>query len=195
MQDELNPYAAPTAAPAVVPVGSASGLWRENKVLVMHKDAVLPNLCVKSGMAVDQPGIKRTFTWHNPWLGLVILVNILLYLIVAIIASKRATILIPLSPEERKKRSSGLLLSWLVGLGGVVLTIASLVLLSDQRAPTFLIFGVVIGIVMALFGLIFGQTKARILAPSKITKTHVWLKGVHPTILDQLPPVPAGMAG
>lgn len=91
MNDEVNPYAAPLAQSAqIAPNVSMDGLWRDKNMLVMHKNALLPNLCVKTGVPVTEQGIKRKFSWHNPMLALLILLNVLIYLIAAIVASKKA---------------------------------------------------------------------------------------------------------
>ena len=191
--DEHNPYAAPQAASQpVAPPSSWEGLWRENDLLVMHKDARLPNICVKSGVTVNEPGISRKFSWHNPWLGLFILLNILIYLIIALITTKRATIAVPLSTIERDKRRTGLKIAWVLGLGGLAAFIGSIVMLTNSMDPNPLfLFTMLAGILTALIGLIMGSSRARILSPKKITNTHVWFKGVHPKIIDQLPALPA----
>jgi hypothetical protein len=44
--------------------------------------------------------------------------------------------------------------------------------------------------VLLLAGAIVGSVQARIVAPSRITKEYVWLKGVHPDYLASLPPFP-----
>jgi hypothetical protein len=41
---------------------------------------------------------------------------------------------------------------------------------------------------MLLAGAILGATMARIVAPTRITKEYVWIKGVNPVFLASLPP-------
>ena len=192
--DEQNPYAAPNVeiayAPAVGEEGWA-GLWRSEKGdLVMHVDAKLPNICVKSGVPTAEPGISKRLTWHNPWIALAIIVNLLLYIILALVLSKRARIEIPLSPEERGKRTSRLIACWAIGLASVALLPFSFWMLAARNPNQSWIFGIVLSFVGGIGALIAGQNTSRILRPIKITDTHVWLRGVHASITDSLPPLP-----
>jgi hypothetical protein len=41
------------------------GLWRMGDTLVMHKLALLPDVCVKSG-EVSAGRISKTFNWIHP---------------------------------------------------------------------------------------------------------------------------------
>ena len=114
--DKNNPYAPPSdlaveIAPAVSDV-SWHGVWRDHDELVMEKTAQLPNVCVKSGVETESPGLKRRYTWHSPWIGLMILVAIFLYLVLAIITTKHAKIVVPLCDAERQKRKQWLLMMW-----------------------------------------------------------------------------------
>ncbi len=195
MSDQANPYAAPKAAsmpgaPPVTTTPSLAGLWRENYLLVMHKDAALPNICVKSGVPVTQPGIQRKFSWHHPALALLILLSPLIYIIVALVASKKANVVVPLSPIEREKRSTGMKIGWGLGLTGLAMFIGGIVLIANANPNQGSGLGVILlisGILLALIGLVYGANKAKIMSPTKITATHAWFKGVHPNILNQLP--------
>src|SRR5687768_6974211 len=65
-----NPYAAPQQPDLYsqsVPnkISPYAGLWREGNVMVMHKLAPLPDICLKS----NQPAVgrlKRKLSWHHP---------------------------------------------------------------------------------------------------------------------------------
>ena len=83
--EPINPYAAPAAAaPGVLPhqQPAFAGLWRQSNVLVMHKNAPLPPICLMSNEPSTQ-WLKRKLRWHQPWLFLLVLVNLLIYAIVA----------------------------------------------------------------------------------------------------------------
>jgi hypothetical protein len=69
--DKLNPYAAPTVPDPLVqfaPMGV--GVWRDGDHIVMHKDATLPSLCVRTGkptrhrVAVEAPWLHRSFKFY-----------------------------------------------------------------------------------------------------------------------------------
>ena len=77
--------------------------------------------------------------------------------------------------------------TWLAGLLCIAAIVGGFFLLvgevSDALGVSLLIGGFVGGIVC----LIVGQNTARILKPTKITDSHVWLKGVHENLLKQCP--------
>jgi len=56
------------------PPPSMAGVWRDNKTLVMTKDALLPDQCVKCNAPAHGFKLKRKLTWHHPALYLIILV-------------------------------------------------------------------------------------------------------------------------
>ncbi len=76
---QLNPYAAPQVAnpfavgaePKVV---GFPGLWRQGNLLVLHKAAPLPDICVKSNLPASRR-LKRNLQWHHPAVYLALLVN------------------------------------------------------------------------------------------------------------------------
>ena len=192
--DESNPYAAPAADISVspVPCDSWDGLWRDGKNLVMHKQAALPNVCVKSGVETNETGIPRKLTWHPPWIAVTILLGLLVYVVLALILTKRAKIRIPLCKQKRSERRTRLALWWFAGLAGLAGVTGSLYLIatsSDDMAGLRAV-GLLLSFLSVFTGLLAGQSTSRILRPTKITDTHVWLRGVHESILDRLPPMP-----
>lgn len=195
---DQNPFASPVEpAKLQAPAGPTDmhGLWRDGDRLVMHKQARLPNLCVKSGVVTDEEGITRRLQWHPPWIAITIIGGLLVYVILALVMTKRATVTFPLSEDEKRKRRSRLVTTWIVALGSLALIIgciggfATINRPSDEMVVS-LLCGIGAGIVGLLVALVVGQTIARILKPTKITDTHLWLKGVHENILSQLPPLP-----
>src|SRR5690242_5147889 len=59
-------------------------IWRNNAVLVMTKQALLPNRCVKCNAPAEEQ-LKRKLTWHHPALYLLVFISILVYAIVAMV--------------------------------------------------------------------------------------------------------------
>jgi len=191
--DESNPYAAPGDHETLVAAGNPefAGLWRDRRDLVLHRDSRLPNLCVKTGQPTSEVGIKRSYRWHSPWLALAILVNLLLYIILAIALSHRATVVVPLAPDARANRRFWIIISWVIALTGIAIGCTGIYFLMDvQGVDALPIVSLFTGAVLLISGLIVGQNAARILRPTRITKTHVWFRGVHESILSQLPPLP-----
>lgn len=58
-----------------------------NKFVVSH-DSVLPSCCVKCGNPPAEPWLRKTFSWHNPFLYLLI-ISPVINIIVALIAQKK----------------------------------------------------------------------------------------------------------
>ncbi len=178
-----NPYQSPQAPivkPAVVESG---GLWRSGKLLVMRKDAQLPDRCVKSNEPTTRR-LKRKLTWHHPAVYLGLLANILIYAILAICMQKRATIEIPLTDEWFSRRRRTILIGW----GSVILSIG-LFIVSAIGLDSNSLFGwaMFVSVITFFGGAIYGLVASRMVSPTKIDDAHVWLKGVNREFLDDLP--------
>jgi hypothetical protein len=179
-----NPYAAPDSSyedVAATLMGSEGRLWRQGKLLVMERDAALPDRCVKSNEPCEGR-LKRLLRWHHPAIYLVILANILIYAIVASLVSHRATIHIGLSDEWQRRRRRNIAIGWLTALVGIGLMCS--LGFADETALPFLLIS---GIVLVFGGLLFGMYGSRMVSPKKIDRTHIWLRGVHPDFLASLP--------
>ena len=101
-----NPYAPPQARIVARAPGSGDSehVWRENNTVVLLPNADLPPRCVKCNAPAEEPVKQRTLYWHTPWLYLLILVSLLIYLIVALIARKGVTLHPGLCTEHRTAR-------------------------------------------------------------------------------------------
>src|SRR5262245_904322 len=92
----------------------------------------LPELC----MACGQPAtthIRKNFAWHPPWVIILILVNIIVYAIVAMIMTKRMTVDVPVCERHRGYWWKRHLLMWLPLLVIFVLGIGAMIALDDPR--------------------------------------------------------------
>lgn len=187
--DQMNPYAAPQTMvyQQAVAVGAPTkhpGLWRQGNVLVMHKSAPLPEICVKSNQPAARR-ILRKLQWHHPLIALTILAGLLVYLILALVLTKRASIYIYLTEEWYHRRQRRMIFACLAGLAALGLCVAGVALAINYNDGTYvgvLVLGVVIGIV----ALIYGQYATGMVRPIRITDEYVWLKGVHPDFLNRL---------
>jgi hypothetical protein len=190
MPDE-NPYAPPQhdVVLEAILAEPGGGIWREGKFLVMHKNAVLPDRCVKC----NQPAhgrLKRSLSYHHPALYLLILASIWIYIIVALIVRHTAKIEIGLCERHRSKRRRAIAMSWLLAVGGIAAIIFGGIL-SERPGPTpwfvpTLLLG---GIFAFLGGLIYAAVVVPPVAPHKIDKEYVWLKKVGPDFLATFPPI------
>lgn len=158
-------------------VGGA-GVWREGSKLVMSKDAILPDRCVKCNVPTTGR-LKRRLSWHHPAIYLIIFIALLIYFIVAMVTRKSATIEIGLCDEHREKRKRNLMITWILFAIGIL----SLIVAAAMEDGTFVLFGI-----LALFGsLIFGLIAIRVVTPAKIDDKFVWLNGVNKEYLAELP--------
>jgi hypothetical protein len=177
-----------TAPAPVIPYASAmvnpvtSDVWREGKSIVARKNSIFPQRCVKCNVPVDEPAKKRTFYWHSGALFLLILVNILLYAIIALIVRKKGIVEYCICPKHRQQRLIGLLVGWICGVGGVATIIAGGI--NDSGVA------MIAGVVVFIIGII-GALRARMLYPTKIDDYFLWLSGGGPEFLQSLSSVPA----
>jgi len=153
-------------------------IWRDNSVLVMTKDALLPGRCVKCNVHTEER-LRRKLTWHHPALLLLILVSILIYIIVAMVVRKTATVDVGLCPEHLAARKKNTVITWALGL----MSIASLVLAAMFEDVTFVFVSAAFLIATAVVGII----TLRVVAPTKIDDQFVWLKGVNADYLQEFP--------
>jgi len=118
---------------------------------------------------------------------LLIAVHLLIYLIVALIVQKKATIHIGLSDEWFARRWRTIIIAWSLILVSVAMFVGGAVLVDQvQWSPILIIVSLPLGLGAALWGLI----RARLVTPKRMTDEYVWLKGVHPDFLARLPEWP-----
>jgi hypothetical protein len=187
-----NPYAPPVSdvrGPELFAQPPGGGVWRTGDLLVLQKGAVLPDRCLvcNGPMMVQWP--KRLY-WHHPGLYLLILLNIVIYAVAAMMARKKADLVIPLCSEHDRKRRRAVSTSWLTGLGGLLLVIGSCTQIESSES-TFVVM-LAIGLTSLLAGLTIAM-KGNPVLPKKIDNSYVWLKKVHSSYLASLPPAPPGL--
>ncbi|HEY8411800.1 MAG TPA: hypothetical protein VIK76_10370 [Pyrinomonadaceae bacterium] len=153
-------------------------VWRNDSVLVMTKEALLPNRCVKCNAPAEEQ-LKRKLTWHHPALYLLILVSVLIYAVVALVVRKTAIVTVGLCDEHSSARRQNIWITCLL----VFLSIASFVLAAVMEEG-MLAFG---GAVFLLAAAIYGGVTLRVVTPTKIDNYLVWLKGVDRNYLQQFP--------
>src|SRR5215212_7562549 len=175
----------------LTPGAPSSGIWSYGNILVMHRQAELPPQCIKCGAPGDGIPMKRKLRWHSPWVYALILINLIVYVIVAVVISSRATIYVGVCARHRARRRLHIIIAWLLFFGSIAAyTVA--VNVGAGRGSAELMTGLFIGgsaLVLASFfwAVVVGQMIVR---PYKIDPQYVWLKGAGQEYLAQFPPMP-----
>src|SRR3954447_19514028 len=108
---------------------SARGRYMATVRLTWHEvsEGLLPPVCMKCG-APSTGHAKKTFSWHPPWVIVLILGGLLPWAIVAAILTKRMTVRAPMCPAHRSHWLGRAWFVWggfiallAVGFGAVIL--------------------------------------------------------------------------
>lgn len=182
-----NPYAAPQAPiPAMLADNAqySGGVWRQGKVLIMHRSAILPARCVKTNEPTERR-LRRKLYWHHPAIYAALLLNLIIYAVLASVLSHRATIEIGLSETGFAKRRRVMLIAWI----GVLLSLGAFFgsFAFDWDASPAGPLVMVGGIFTFLGFLIYGLIAARMVHVKKMDHHYIWISGVNSEYLDQLP--------
>jgi hypothetical protein len=185
-----NPYAPPSIPQPMemAPTTYQGGVWRQGSILVMHKMAPLPPICLKSGQPANQ-WLKQNMSWHHPLCYLGLLGGVIPFVIVALIFTKRANIQIGLTDEWMARRKSWIMIGWGTGLLGLALFAGGIVL-AVQGFENFPVVGIVVGLITAITGFLIGNFGGTLVSPKKIDDNYVWLKGVNREVLAMFPELP-----
>lgn len=170
-----NPYAPPESPIAVKPDEGDHEIWREGKFVVCRRTVHLPERCVVCNEPAAGHGIARKMGWHSPWLFLLILGGLLLYVVVALCLHKSARVRFSLCGRHRARRRLGM---W-IGVGGLFLSVACLV------SPAFVDYGdhglgedivPITGLIGLLVCPIIGVIMTQMIRPRRIDHELVWLR-------------------
>jgi len=153
-------------------------IWRSKALLVMTKQASLPDRCIKCN-APTADRLKRKLQWHHPALYLLIVVSILVYAIVAMVLRKTAVVNFGLCAEHRESRKLSIIITVFLVVVAVLLAIAGV-----QWETAGLVFA---GLAFVLAAAIYGTITIRVVAPTKIDEHYVWIKGVDADFLQEFP--------
>jgi hypothetical protein len=154
-------------------------VWRYKKQLVTRSETPLPDRCVCCNQPANGYKLKRRLTWHSPVFYLLILLNLLIYVIVALCVRKKALLYVGLCETHRKQRGLFMAVGWLGLLGGIILLIAGLAGSSALAALT--------GIVMVIAGIVAFVAKVQVVSAAKIDKDLAWVKGAGAAYLAEFP--------
>jgi hypothetical protein len=161
-------------------------IWRSGNILVMRRGAQLPDRCIKTNQPANGKRFKAIFYWHHPAIYLLILLNLLIYVIVAIAVRKKAVVYVGVTEETLQKRRRAILWGWILAIAGVILYFyAYLSILSESTTGGFIALG--LGFCLMLGGLIGGIAGANLVNVDRIEEEYIWIRGVTKEYLAHLP--------
>ncbi|MEP7120735.1 MAG: hypothetical protein ABJE95_07495 [Byssovorax sp.] len=152
---------------------------RDGGKLVVPHGAHLPDRCVKCNAPAQGFRLRRRLTWLHPAYLFLLFGGLIIYAIASAVASKTAEIDVGLCPRHRKQRWQAILGGWALGLAGV--TVMPWLAISLE-----LWWIAAVGAGMTLVGMVGGILVARLVSPSKIDDSRVWLSGVDSRYLNEL---------
>lgn len=178
---------------AYAPPPQPGQVWRQGKYLVMEKSAQLPPYCIKTNQPCEGSYLKRNLYWHHPAIYLALLLNILIYVILALVMRKSAVVQFGLSRERKTRRIMWIIFGWVGCLAFLVMSCAGMLATptnpGGEPGPLqlFMLLG---GGFLFLVTLIVSIIQARVVAPKKITDHLVILKGASPEFLARFKEYP-----
>jgi hypothetical protein len=159
------------------PVGGQ--LWRFGKQLVLRSQTPLPDRCVKCNAPANGNRLRRRLYWHSPAFYALILINLLVYALVALIVRKRAVLEIGLCEHHRRRRRLVIVSSWAVVLAGFAMVGAGI----SANEGMLIVLGILLALIAAIVGGVLGPQ----VAAAKIDKEFVYLRGCSQEYLALLP--------
>jgi len=148
----------------------------------MHKAAPLPDICLKSnGKATRR--LPRSLSWHHPAIYVLVVISPIIYIIVALVVRKTATIQLPLTDEWYARRRWRMFVACSLVVACIPLLIAGAAFADQLAIAPWLMVGAFLGILGAT---IYGLLACRLVKPERITDQYIWLKGVNPDFLNRL---------
>ncbi len=154
------------------------------------RDGKLPPVCMVCGAEAEQY-VKRTFQWYPPWVIVTILVALLVYVILALVLTKKMTVYVPLCSEHRNYFGRRTLRGGLVIVVGVLISVVCLgvwAYMADQPgAKEEPFIPCCAGMFFFFVALIAGSIVMQMgIKPTEITDDEIKLKGVSEEFVDAM---------
>ncbi len=182
-QAAMSPVPAYGGPPAAAQAPwSINGVWQQKNTLVMHKQATLPDRCVKCNNPANGRKLTKRYSWHHPAWALTILAGILIYAIVAMVVRKSVVLNLGLCDEHFSKRRVAIAVSW----GLIALSIAMIIL----GAANNLAGVALLGLPLFLAAVIYGVISANVISIKKIDDQYVHMGRVNKDYMLMLPELP-----
>ena len=152
-------------------------VWRSGQSLVVKKDSVLPDCCVKCAAPAEGQTVDKWLFWHTPILLPVALLSWPFYLLLAIGMRKTMTVSIPLCTKHLAFRT------WFTVLGGAMLPMALVCVFValTQSIPLLMLVAMLMVIASAVT---IGWVRNPVWVV-RFEEDLAWVQNVHPSILER----------
>lgn len=182
MSSETNPYAPPQARLDAfmeeAQLARDVGPWRDGDIVVIRRDVAFPRRCVKCNAPVPGREMKtRTFYWHSPALYLLILLNLVIYAIVATFARKRSRHMVGLCAVHARRHR----IFVAIGLSSIAMPVLGVAMFDEA--------GLVPGFLAAALFAIVGIFGSKLMAARRIDEREARFAGCGRAFVDSLPPL------
>jgi hypothetical protein len=159
------------------------GAWKSNQYLVVHKNGLLPDRCVKcnDGVTAIRNGhnVRQKYRWHNP-LVYIALISPLIYVILASVLSQTVYVDLPLCSKHIEERNS--VKNYL--LGGGVFAFLAVFFFGYFGAVGF---AILLGIASIIGLSLTYECMYKPLKINKIENDYIYLQGADKSFLESLP--------
>jgi len=168
-----NPYAAPQSSLT----HASENCRREGKYVFIPKGSDLPERCIICNAPAKLPAKTRKMYWHNPWLYVLVIISIPIYVIVALIVRKSTKVTPCLCATHSTKRRNKILFFL---IPGVISLISGIILLTSNNSSASIL--IVIAILLMIISLIVSGT----LTPKRIDLSGAKFAGCKEAFLSSL---------
>jgi hypothetical protein len=164
------------------------GVWRSGKHLVLHREARLPDRCIKTNQPAHGKRLKLTLVWHPDINGEVHGFSHLYFMLFkGVFTRKKVKLEFGVSADFLAQRRSLTGTAWTAGIFGLVMLCvpygAFMPSLADSVSP--IVFGV--ALLLVTIGIICGVQVGGLVRVAYFKHNFVWIEGASPAYLASLP--------
>lgn len=167
---------------SIFPETLSDSVSRQGSRFVVTQASKLPPFCVQCGETATGEPVKKTFSWHSPWLYLMIVFpGLIFYVIVAFFASRKISLAIPLCENHRNRYRTGRLTGTVMMVGGI-----SFAFIFFGISPENYGWAWLIGLGMLFAGAVVFAIADDIIRPSHIDHNSGTFRGANEAFLVRL---------
>jgi len=183
--------------------------WRSGKFLVTRQESRLPDRCVKCNQAAEGRTLIRKLNWHPWWmlapavlapvsfaLGIALqgrfgiwltpvgFVMFVVFILLGVLVRRRADVSIGICGHHLRQYNRDTAIVVLVAIVSVIAFVFCINVIGRSAFGMTIAFSF---LGLLIISLIFGAVRTRLVTPKRMTKEFIWLRGVSPKYLAELP--------